>query len=224
MKAALIAIAAAVAFVALYALAALAFAEFPRAGRPVAQDAAFVDAFVCATAVHTDIVLPLRDREAEWRRLFGEATQAAPDTAYLAIGWGDYGFYHDTPTWADLRAATVLRALFGLGPTTIHVRAVRRPTERNPCVRLHMDQAGDDALLAFVTASTVLDASGRAVPLEAVEPGEAFYAAQGRYGPFHTCNAWASKALAAAGQPTALFAPFSFGVTWPLRRGPPREP
>ena len=31
---------------------------------------------------------------------------------YVAIGWGDRGFYVDTPTWADLKLSTLCNALF----------------------------------------------------------------------------------------------------------------
>ena len=210
-----------VAIVGLYTLAAVAFALFPVAGRVKARGAATSDAFVCASAVHTDIVVALADHSAQWRFLFRDVAEGAPEDSLLAIGWGDYDFYHDTPTWGDLRASTLLRAFSGRGSTTIHVRNVYRPAKHSPCIALKVDRIGSDGLFDFIMTNTALDSAGRAIPQDIVTAGEAFYVARGRYGPFRTCNVWISHALAAAGQPTAQWAPFSFGVTWPLRAKSP---
>ena len=40
---------------------------------------------------------------------------------YISIGWGDKGFYLDTPTWAELKLSTALIAGFGLGNAALHI-------------------------------------------------------------------------------------------------------
>jgi len=204
----------AAALLALYGLAALACALAPLAGR--AQQVAPADPalYVCASAAHTDIVVPIRDAAADWPAAFPDVTSDVPDDAYLAIGWGDLGVYHDTPRWSDLRAGTALNALAGLGPTTLHVIAVKPPRRASDCIQIAIDRAGRQALANFVRDTG--EPAGRPRLIDSPRAGEAFYAARGRYSPWRTCNGWASEALAAAGLPVALWAPFSFGVTWPL--------
>ncbi|KGM30622.1 DUF2459 domain-containing protein, partial [Inquilinus limosus] len=69
-----------------------------------------------------------------------------------------------------------------------------------------------------IRGTAALGQDGRGIL--AAPPGtgtyEAFYAAHGTYRPWRTCNVWTADALRAAGAPTALWAPFSFGVMWPL--------
>jgi uncharacterized protein (TIGR02117 family) len=140
-------------------------------------------------------------------------------SAYIAIGWGDLGFYQDTPRWRDLTARTAFRAFAGLGPTTLHVLAVNAPTRVDGCVKILVDRAGRQALAHFILDSAENDDSGYPRLIASPRAGEAFYAAKGRYSPWRTCNVWASEALGAAGMPVARWAPFSFSVMWPLGRG-----
>jgi hypothetical protein len=36
------------------------------------------------------------------------------DFSYVSFGWGDKGFYLDTPSWAELQPSTAFVAAFGL--------------------------------------------------------------------------------------------------------------
>jgi hypothetical protein len=139
-----------VALPALYGLAALACALLPLSGRPQSADADDPALFVCASLAHTDIVVPLRDDSSDWRGAFFDVASDVPDTAYIAIGWGDLGFYHDTPRWSDLRASTALTALAGLGPTTLNVLAVNAPRAASGCLEIVVDRAGGQALARFI--------------------------------------------------------------------------
>jgi uncharacterized protein (TIGR02117 family) len=202
--------------VALYGLAALACALAPTSGRPQQPGPSDPAVFVCASATHADLVVPIRDDGVDRTGAFAAVTGDVPDSAWLAFGWGDYGVYRDTPRWADLRPGVAFAALAGLGPTTLHVLAVNPPRADGSCQRVGVDRAGRQALARFIRATVEDDAAGLPRLLDSPRAGEAFYAAHGRYSPFHTCNGWAAEALAAAGLPAARWAPFSFGVTWPL--------
>ncbi len=208
---------------ALYGLAAFACALSPVRGRAqsIAPDDPAV--FVCASLAHTDIVVPMRDSAADWPGVFADVAADAPDDAYLAIGWGDLAVYRDTPRWRDLRPGTALSAVAGLGPTTLHVIAVKAPTFASDCVQIAVDHSGRQALERFVLDTAENDGAGRPRLIGSPRAGEAFYAAKGRYSPWRTCNAWASEALAAAGMPVARWAPFSFDVTWPLTEAGPQR-
>lgn len=205
-----------VALILLYGLAALACALAPFGGRLQAVDGDGLPVFVCASLAHTDIFLPLRTDAGDLRSAFFAVVGEVADDAYIGVGWGDLGFYRETPRWADLRFGTAFRAFAGLGPATLRVRADAAPASGGDCVRIVVDRAGRQALARFIMASAENDASGFPRLIDAPRAGEAFYAAKGRYSPWRTCNVWTSQALAAAGMPAAAWAPFSFGVTWPL--------
>ena len=198
----------------LYGLLALVCALLPVEGRAQSVAGDDLALFICASFAHTDIVVPLSDEAGGWRSAFFAVAGDVSDSAYIAIGWGDLGFYQDTPRWRDLRAETAFRAFAGLGPTTLHVLAVV-----DGCVKILVDRAGRKALSHFILDSAENDASGYPRLIASPRAGEAFYAAKGRYSPWRTCNVWASEALAAAGMPVARWAPFSFGVMWPLGQG-----
>jgi uncharacterized protein (TIGR02117 family) len=206
-------------FVLLYGLVALLSAMLPSKGRAQAIAAYDPALFVCASPFHTDVVVPLSDVATNWRRAFAAVAGNVPESAYLAIGWGDLGFYRNTPSWRDLTVGTAFTALAGLGPTTLHVMAVNRPVGVNACVKIFVDRAGRVALSDFILASAEVSASGLPRLIESPRWGEAYYAAKGRYSPWRTCNGWTAQAMAAAGMPRASWAPFSFDVMWPLREG-----
>ena len=200
-----------------YVLASVVFALFPASGRPQQMKGGEPVLYVCASLAHTDILLPIRDPLIDWRALFPDnVPDGLPSDAYLAIGWGDLAFYRETPTWADVKISVALGALLGGHPTAFRVIAVNPPASGGECRSIKVDQAGRQAVIDHVVSKLVRDAAGR--PL--MQPGSrwpvAYYLTEGRYGLFHTCNQWASSALAAAGLPHALFAPFSFSVMWPL--------
>ena len=64
-----------------------------------------------------DLILPLSALDSS----FAAALQPTEDARYVAFGWGDRGFYLETPTWDDLKYSTVLKALFWHSPAVMHV-------------------------------------------------------------------------------------------------------
>ena len=200
-----------------YTLVALVSALLPVGGRVMADTSGEPPVFVCASIAHADLILPLHDPLVNWETLFPDVAPARlPSGVMLAIGWGDLHFFRDTPTWSDVRFSTAARALLGRGTTALRVVAVNSPKDMPDCRRLALDKPGRQALIDYVRASLVPGADGKPQRQPGGEGLEAYYLAQGRYGPLNTCNAWASQGLAAAGLPHAWFAPFSFGVTRPL--------
>ncbi|MGL4965333.1 MAG: DUF2459 domain-containing protein [Inquilinus sp.] len=203
----------------LYVGVAFALALVPLGGRVQAIAAGDPPTYVCATLTHTDIVLPARDGLVDWTAVFPDSVPVAfVPNLHVAFGWGDLTFYRETPSWADLRFRTAMAALFGGGPSALHVAYVLDPAGVPGCTRLALDREGRAALIGFIRGAAALDPAGRGVL--AAPPGtgtyEAFYAARDTYRPWRTCNVWTAEALRTAGAPTALWAPFSFGVMWPL--------
>ncbi|WP_342240054.1 DUF2459 domain-containing protein [Inquilinus sp. OTU3971] len=203
----------------LYIGIAFALALVPLGGRAQAVAASDPPAYVCATVTHTDIVLPARDELVDWTAVFPDAVPVAfVPNLHVAFGWGDLTFYRETPSWADLRFRTAMAALLGGGPSALHVAYVLDPAGVPGCTRMALDREARAALIGFIRGTAALDPAGHGVL--SAPPGtgthEAFYAAHGTYRPWRTCNVWTAEALRAAGAPTALWAPFSFGVMWPL--------
>lgn len=42
------------------------------------------------------------------------------DYVYLSVGWGDKGFYLDTPTWAEPETFTAFKAVFLVSESAMH--------------------------------------------------------------------------------------------------------
>ena len=79
--------------------------------------------FIKSNGVHTDVVLPIKSDMINWFDFFNyeDTLSQRDDFLYISIGWGDKGFYLDTPTWAELKLSTALIAGFGLGNAALHI-------------------------------------------------------------------------------------------------------
>src|SRR5688572_14938065 len=81
-----------------------------------------VSIYIMTNGVHADIVVPVKSEAMDWSSQvkFSNTTGNDSSMQWLALGWGDRGFYLETPTWADLKAKVALSAAFGLAKTVIH--------------------------------------------------------------------------------------------------------
>ncbi len=169
-----------------------------------------IEIFIISTAVHADLVLPLDAGELDWRAVF-PAEHFAGDISYathVAIGWGDRGFFLETPTWSDLRASTVVRALFWPSSSCLHVGMVDARWLGNArSVRISESQYAD--LVRFIRASFVRDAGGDKIPIPGAAYGghDAFFESHGNYHMFNTCNCWVARGMCRAGIRAPWFAP-----------------
>lgn len=169
-------------------------------------------AYVTTNGVHLFLVLPLEALADTLRR----ALPVPPGARFAYFGWGEREFYRSTPTWGDLKLCTAFRALFLKTPAAMHVSFSREPYTGWRRVELCPGQY--EALNTYLNDSFRRDSSARLLPVEAAgyPPGDCFFEAYGEYTSFRTCNVWVNDALKAAGEPTALWAPFDFGVLWHL--------
>lgn len=64
-----------------------------------------VEIFILTNGVHTDIVMPTKNDQIDWsKQVPFKNTKSADSTyKYIAMGWGDKGFYLETPNWSDLK-------------------------------------------------------------------------------------------------------------------------
>lgn len=180
-----------------------------------------VEAYILSNGVHTDIVVPVSNDQIDWTQLVPYTDTPAMDTTrdYIGFGWGDKGFYLDTPTWSQLKPSTAFKAMFWLGESAMHTTFHHQPTEGPDCVRVLLTREQYARLIQFIKTSFDLDAQGRIIRITGHSYGQydAFYEAKRTYNLFYTCNTWANEGLKAAGQRAALWTAFDFGIFWQYR-------
>lgn len=169
--------------------------------------------FVESNGVHTGIVMPKVAAGVDWRGLARSEDLRDPRYAgydHVSIGWGEKRFYLETPTWAEVKPATVLAAAFGSTATLVHVDHVPLPAASADIRRIVLRPAEYRRLAAYIRAS-VADGGAH-------YPGyggyDAFYDGRGRYSAVTTCNSWTGAALRFAGVRVGAWTPFPATVLW----------
>jgi uncharacterized protein (TIGR02117 family) len=158
---------------------------------------------VISTAVHADLIVPLVSEEIEWlehfpRELFAGDTGFA---THVAIGWGDRGFYLETPTWADLTFSTAARALLWPTDSCLHVTLTRGEYWRDRGRVVRISRAQYREMAEFVLSQLKRGPRGEVLVVPEITYGEddVFLEARGRYHALNTCNSWAGRAMRSAG-------------------------
>ncbi len=102
------------------------------------DDPKVVEAYILTNGVHTDLVVPVKSEWADWSQKipFDVTKGKNTDFKYVSFGWGDKGFYLDTPTWADLKFSTAFKAAFWMGQSAMHTTYYHEMTEGEDCKRL----------------------------------------------------------------------------------------
>jgi uncharacterized protein (TIGR02117 family) len=179
--------------------------------------AAGVTIYLETNGVHTDLVLPVAAVGVDWRDLVRPEDIADPRYAaydHIAFGWGEARFYLETPTWADVRPGTVLRAALGSDRTLVHAEHIPAPVADPSARRIVLRPAEYRRLAAFIRASFAPVAPGaRPHVYRGYGDYDAFYSGSGRYDALMTCDAWTGAALRAAGVRVGAWTPFAVTVT-----------
>ena len=138
--------------------------------------------------------------------------------SHMQFGWGDRGFYIETPTWNDVRIGTVLGALFWSEATVMHVAYRPEPLADADCRRVPISHEQYAKLVADLQQCFRLDASGDpvVVPGAAYHTRDAFYEAVPTYHLLNTCNCWTGRVLRSAGIRCGIWTPFTASVMWTL--------
>lgn len=176
-----------------------------------------VEVYILTNGVHTDIVVPIKNEQIDWsKQIKFENTKIADSTyKYLAMGWGDKGFYLETPEWSDLKASVALKAATGLSTTAIHATYYKKMTEADDCKKIMISKEQYDRLIKYIDESFQKDASGNFLNIKTnanYGKTDAFYEANGSYSLFHTCNTWANSALKASGQKCCFWTALDSGI------------
>ena len=173
--------------------------------------------YIYTNGVHTDIVMPVKNDIQDWSAKvpFSDTKSKKTDYHFIGIGWGDKGFYLDTPTWADLKFSTAFKAAFWLSESAMHCSYYQKMTEAEDCKKIMISKNQYKKLVNFVDAKFDKDSNGsyQFIPTKAVYgDNDAFYDAKGKYSFLNTCNTWANNALKASSQKAAFWTPSDYGI------------
>lgn len=176
-----------------------------------------VSIFIITNGVHTDLVMPVRNEQIDWSKKIKFENTIKKDTVmkYIALGWGDKGFYLETPTWADLKFSTAFKAAFALSSSAIHATFYKEMKEGKNCVKINISKEQYSRLIKYIQSSFKADLKGHYINIKSnanYGVDDTFYEANGSYSLFHTCNTWANTGLKKCGQKACLWTPFDTGI------------
>lgn len=176
-----------------------------------------ISIYILTNGVHTDLVLPTKNDLVDWSREVRFENTIKKDTAmpFIALGWGDKGFYLETPTWADLKFSTAFNAAFALSSSAIHATYYKTMNEGPDCVKIDISKDQYSQLVHYIQNSFGKDEKGHYQNIKSNANyglNDSFYEAVGSYSLFHTCNTWANNGLKSCGQKASLWTPFDTGI------------
>lgn len=170
-----------------------------------------VKIFIQSNGVHTDVCMPAQSEWFDWTTFIEPAYYPENSSFdYIAIGWGDKGFFLDTPTWAELKASTALEAIFLPSPCAMHVEYKDFVPQVGEMVYEENISAENYlALTEYILHSfKLIDNKPVFIPGTSYWGTDHFFEANGNYHMFNTCNSWTNGAIKSAGLRTASFAAF----------------
>ncbi len=176
-----------------------------------------ITVFILTNGVHTDIVLPIKSDNIDWSQSIAFNNTNSKDSLmnFIAFGWGDKGFYLETPTWTDLKFSVAFNAAFGLGKSAMHTTFYKQMNESEHCKRISLSSSEYQLLVEYITSSFQKSASGEVLIINSnanYGANDAFYEGIGKYSLFHTCNTWANNGLKACNQKACLWTPADKGI------------
>jgi uncharacterized protein (TIGR02117 family) len=180
-----------------------------------------VTIYINSNGVHTDILVPVKNNVKDWTKdiLYEHTKSKDSIMRYVAFGWGDKGFYLDTPEWSDLKASTAAKAAFYLGTSAMHTRFYSEVKEDAECVKVTISNKDYQDLVKYIEDSFALDKNNKVQWITDRSYGDydTFYEAKGKYSLFYTCNTWANSALKAGNQKAALWTVYDKGIFYHYR-------
>ena len=173
------------------------------------------------SGVHTDFVLPVKNKFVDWREYFPRENTKGNDTSLnlIAIGLGDKDFYLNTPEWADLTFKTAFCAGFGLGTSAIHATYHASILTDRPTVKLLLNENQYKRLVNYITQSLKYDKNNQTILLSTknnkiLKNNDAYYVANKNFSFLSSCNTWINNGLKASGQKACLWTTLPQGLLY----------
>lgn len=183
-----------------------------------------VTIYIMSNGVHTDIVVPVKNHLMDWSSYISFNDTETKDSSYkyVGIGWGDKGFYLQTPEWKDLKLSVALKAALHLSTSAIHATFYHSiDTTLEKCEALNISNEDYMKLTGYIKNSFDLDEQNKTIHIPSTNDGygnsDAFYEAKGSYSLFYTCNTWSNNALKAADQKAAWWVLLDKGIFYHYR-------
>jgi len=175
-----------------------------------------VTVFIKTNGVHTDIVVPIKTEFKDWSDTIKFSHIKSQDSTmqFIGFGWGDKGFYLNTPEWSDLKFSTAFVAAFGLGSSAMHATFYKKVNETERCIKINISSKEYLQLISYIEDNFERGKNGQPIWIDATTYGQndSFYEAKGAYTLFYTCNTWANNALKAMGQKAAIWTATDRGI------------
>ena len=172
--------------------------------------------YMKSDGIHTDFVFPVQSPVIDWRKIISPEDTKGKDTTlkYIAIGWGDQGFFLNTPVWADLKASTAFDACFYLGKSAMHTNYLKELDFKFKHVQFKVSDKQYRKLIEYIQKAIKKDKHNKldCIKNRGYWKTDSFYQTNGSYGLFNTCNSWINGELKAADLPACLWAPFNSGI------------
>lgn len=173
--------------------------------------------YVMSNGVHTDLVLPTKNEFIDWSSVFPyeNTLDKKENLPFIAIGWGDKGFYLNTPEWKDLKVSTAAKAATGIGETALHVTYYKIIILDDETKKIEISETQYLALINYIKQSIEYNELQNAQPIETnaqYGKNDAFYEANGAYSIFFTCNTWTNDALKSSGIKASKWVAFDKGI------------
>lgn len=176
-----------------------------------------VTMYISTNGMHTDYVFPIKSEYIDWSKKFPFENTKSKNTNqnYVAIGWGDKGFFLDVDTWDNVKPSIAINAALGLGTTALHVTYLNNVSEDKDCKKITISAEQYKSLIHYVEQSLKNNEEHQPILIvtdKVYGNNDAFYEARGSYSFLYTCNTWANTGLKKSKMKCCLWTPFQEGI------------
>ncbi|CAN5205363.1 TIGR02117 family protein [soil metagenome] len=172
--------------------------------------------FIESNGVHTDIIMPIANDIIDWTTFVspGDTRAGNIDFAFVAFGWGDLGFYENTPEWKDLNPGIAFKTLFLDSPAAMHVKFRHYVVEDDRTISIKLSREQYEVLAVYIQDTFIPGPNGKPKHIKDLhyDKNDAFYHATGSLSLLKTCNTWTNNALKESGVRASLWTPFVEGI------------
>lgn len=178
--------------------------------------------YILTNGVHTDIVVPYFNEAYDWRTYLDPGLTPGKQTSaqWVSFGWGDKGFYLQTPEWKDLKASVAFNAAFGLSESAMHVTYYDKLVTSDDCIEIKLNKEQYQRLCKYILNR--FDVENNKLMLVKTDQNyglnDVFYEAKGKYSLFYTCNTWANNVLKSGNLKASLFTLWDKGIFYHYRK------